>query len=562
MSANPHIAAVIASEVCPAHTRVVTGDSALAHRVMTYLLPLTTAAVYLLFPTKNYYWDGISFASSIENSPGLSKALLHPHHLLYNVFGYVLYWLAQTAGLHIRAVHVLQFSNCILSAVCALLLFQFLSRVLGSLYVSGLITCVFSFSATWWKYSTDADSYIPSVLFLLVCLKLLFSSEQLRVFWIALAHTASMCLHQLAVFFYPVVVAGILLRRDRYTLRERLLLVLQYSATAFCATIAINYYCFHWATGSFGLTAFARWLTSYIQGPDRYSFSFDVLNNLRYTLRGQVRLLFEGRLKWIQGLVSLPLIILIAILSILVLTLALKLIKATPRIRLHLPRAPVIEERFKPLVGICSIWIISYLAFLFFWYPYFTPYRLFYLAPLTCLCAVFLLQRNRLASRNRRANAAMFVAAMAISNFVFFILPLTHSEKYPPLSFALRMNQKWPSGTVIYYANSTADSQLVQYFNPSTEWRSLGIDRERLEDVLTDTYRNHKTAWFETSAIDQMKSNADGAAWLSGHTRSDCREALLNGKFRIEFVQIFPSASVKANSNYSSVAYLNENTVK
>jgi hypothetical protein len=40
--------------------------------------------VYLLFPTKNYYWDGIFFARVIEDASTLNPSLLHPNHLAGN----------------------------------------------------------------------------------------------------------------------------------------------------------------------------------------------------------------------------------------------------------------------------------------------------------------------------------------------------------------------------------------------------------------------------------------------------------------------------------------------
>jgi len=293
--------------------------------VTTYLLPLVIGAVYLLFPTQNYYWDGISFASTIESSHGLGSALIHPHHLLYNVFGYLLYSLAQGAGWHVRAVELLQISNSILSVLCALLLFRFLKHTLRSHWVATITFVAFSFSASWWKYSIDADSYIPSVFFLLVCLNLLLAVEKLKPLLLAFAHTASMCMHQLAVFFFPAIIAGILLRSE-YTWRKRFQLALQYSSVASLTTLGINYYCFHWATGAFGPSQFARWLTSYVQGPDSYSFSFDLLGNIFFTLRGHVRLFFEGRMTWLKGLMTPPVVTLLGLLTVIVSFLVLKFV--------------------------------------------------------------------------------------------------------------------------------------------------------------------------------------------------------------------------------------------
>src|SRR6185503_7112713 len=116
--------------------------------------------IYLLFPSRNYYWDGIFFARVIEDVPGVTPSLLHPNHLLYNVVGFFLYRCARTLGLNWRAVEVLLFANSVVSVLTAFVLFRILSRSLQSSYVAWTLTLLFAFSATWWKFSTDADAYI------------------------------------------------------------------------------------------------------------------------------------------------------------------------------------------------------------------------------------------------------------------------------------------------------------------------------------------------------------------------------------------------------------------
>ncbi len=561
MSANPPL--IAAPKAYPAHTRVDTAESALFNRVATYLLPLGTGAIYLLFPTKNYYWDGINFASTIENSHGLSSTLIHPHHLLYNVLGYFIYSLTQGAGWRGRAVDLLQTSNSVVSVLCGLLLFRFLKQTLRSNWLASVTFVAFAFSASWWKYSTDADSYVPSIFFLLLCLNLLLAVEKLRPFLLALSHTAAMCMHQLAVFFFPAVLAGILTRSE-YSWSQRLRFALQYSLAASLTTLGINYYCFHWVTGRFGLSEFARWLTTYVQGPDSYRFSFNLLSNLRYTLRGQARLFFEGRINWTSGLLSLPVILLIAVLVGLVAVLAFQFFTEIPKLRLRFRLSKLVDNQFKPLAIVCLVWLVSYLLFLFFWYPYFTPYRLFYLVPVLILLGLCLAQKARAESRALKLNATMFVTAMAISNFVFFILPLTHVEKFPPLAFALGLNQTLSAKSVIYYSQPNADNQLVRYFNPSTTWKLLKPkDGTLLDRDLSEVYRIEGTVWFEATAVSQLESSTDGRAWLAAHSLPNCCKELNDGSYRMKFIQVFPpSSTAKVNSPCLAVAYLHEDTFK
>ena len=547
MSANPPFRLGSVAELGPNVVAFSVRHPDLVRRIISTVCFCGIGLLYLLFPTRNYYWDGISFASAIENSTRFNSSLIHPHHLLYNAFGFVVYRFTELLGFHFRAVEVLQFTNCLVSVCCAILLARLIQRLLQSYFTTAVVVASFSFSSTWWKYSTDADSYVLSVLFLLIALNLMLASGRVRSVPLALAHVASMCFHQLAVFFFPAVIVGILLQKT--SLRERVRLAVRYTVFASSSIIALNYLCFHLSTGLWGLVDFWRWLTLYVQGADAYSFNFNLLDNLRFTARGTIRLFFEGRLNWIQGLVTVPVVLLIALLVGIVFTLIVRFIRFLAVLK-HRPNfIGAIDADFRPLCYVCCAWSITYLGFLFFWYPYFTPYRLFYLPAVLFLFAVWLVQRQR-HSASIRTPVALLVAGMAISNFVFFILPMTHSEKYPPLAFALRVNENWSPRTTIYFATSNADNQLVRYFSPSTTWKKLSADNEQsIESELQQILDSGGTAWLETSAIDKIELSQNGSLWLSTHARINCPKELNDGRYRLKFIEIVPDAAARSLSN-------------
>src|ERR1044071_3667209 len=94
-----------------------------------WILGLAVAAVYLLFPTKVYYWDGIVFAQAIEDAANGSAppiSLAHPNHLVYNFVGYFFYRLLRGFGFHVRAITALQILNSVISATCAGILLMIL----------------------------------------------------------------------------------------------------------------------------------------------------------------------------------------------------------------------------------------------------------------------------------------------------------------------------------------------------------------------------------------------------------------------------------------------------
>jgi hypothetical protein len=246
-------------------------------RWLPWFLFVAIAAIYLCFPTRNYYWDGIAFAQVIEDAQGFSASLIHPNHLIYNFVGAGFYRLLRAVGLDVRAVAALQILNCLLGALCAVIVFKILQRALRSTYLSTTLTLLLAFSATWWKFATDADSYIASILFLLISFYLIMPDRRARPLLVALTFSAGMCFHQLAVIFFPVLVAGLFLQFPTQPRRQAVLSAFFFTLVASIVTLAAYCYGFYLITATCDLPNFTRWITSF--SPD-VNFSFDGGNNL------------------------------------------------------------------------------------------------------------------------------------------------------------------------------------------------------------------------------------------------------------------------------------------
>jgi hypothetical protein len=482
------------------------------------------AVIYLLFPTRVYYWDGIVFAQAIEDASGLNPSLVHPNHLIYNFAGYLFYKLLHSLGAEVRALTALQILNSLISAACARIFFSILFDTLRSFYVAMCLTVLFAFSATWWKFSTDANAYIPSVLFLLISFYLVLPRQKARPLLLAFTFFISLAFHQLALVMWPVLALGVYLQDGPLSIKRRFLNVFYFSVVAGVLIFTTYAYLFYLASGTFDVQRLLGWTASYSPDADT---RFNFWSNLQYSLRGQVRLFFGGRFNLLKGLVN-PLVVLLIAAFIgaagLVLFNALRRLAMTiligrgPKLRL--------ETRQKTVLLLSLLWTSVYLVFLYFWLPQNTFYRVFYLPGLILLAGLLLVAaKNRTA---KRATLAMFVVAVALANFLFLIYPFSHVEKYPPLAFALQMNREWPPGTVIYYGAANSDQALVRYFNPSTQWKPL-----RPESITTLV-----PAWLETTAIDQISSTPAGAQWLNSHARNDSLKELNDGAYRIRFIQV------------------------
>ena len=517
---------------------------------LTWIVFIAILVIYLTFPTRNYFFDGIEFAHTIEAASRVNSSLIHPNHLIYNVVGYLFYRLLRVIGFDLRAVAALQMLDSILGVLSAYVLFLILKSSLRSVYVSLCLTLLFSFSATWWKFATDADAYIASVLFLLISFYLILpeaqeSSEQIRSgvrkakpLLVALTFSIAMCFHQLAVIFFPVIVLGLLLQTNTLSWKEKGFKVVQFGATAFILTAGGYYLCFHLATGAFNPIRFLHWTTSF--SPDG-GFSFDLLSAVTYTLRGHARLFFGGRFNLLKGLMNPLVAVLIFALAVFIGLLIYALLKNFRKPIFRNLKSPPPDQRRGSLVLLSLAWSGMYLAFLFFWMPQHTFYRLFYLPALILVAGLVMTSRTA-DFGPRKFRLALIVAVLGISNFLFLIFPYSHEQKFPPLAFAREMNKTWRPGTVIYYALVNSDESLFRYFNPSTVWRHLNATApEVLESELHDIYSKGSTAWLEVTAIDRFSATPGGAEWLAKHARTESLRELKDPAYRIRFVQIVPA---------------------
>lgn len=509
-------------------------------KLLPWLVFPALLLLYLLFPAKNYFFDGIAFAQAIEDARRLDTTLVHPNHLLYNVVGYLFYKLTHAAGIPLRAIQALQVMDGLLSVLSACVLFRILRLSVRSVYLCWVLTLLFAFSATWWKFSVDADAYVASVFFLLLSFYLIHPARKARPLLVALAFSASMCFHQLAVFFYPVAVLGLYLQTAPRPNRQRVLAILQFSVAGFLLTCGTYYLCFYLATGKLDLLFYVRWLTSF--SPDA-SFTFNPWANFMHTLRGHVRLLFGGRFNLIKGLVNPFIAALMLLLAAAVALFIWRLLRNLGELKLRWGQILKHEAQAKPLMMLCALWIFVYVAFLFVWLPFHTFYRLFYLPAIILLAGLVLapLAAPGDGGGGRRYRAALFVLIIALSNFLFIVFPYSHAHKYPPLALALDISGAWPKGTIVYYANTNADNALFRYANPATHWRQLRPDETLVpESVLVETYETGGTLWLDASAIDRAHSTPEGLAWLKAHARTETLRELNNKSYYIKFIQVVP----------------------
>src|SRR5437879_6404722 len=331
----------------PADSRDAFNSATASPRSLTILIFAIVLLLNLLFLTKNYYWDGVFFAQVIEDARGINAALIHPSHLYDQLFLYLIYRGVILAGIHARALTVFQITNCFLSAAAAVAFFKICTPLFKSIYVSMIATALFAFSATWWKFSTDANVYVLAVLLLLICFRFLLPEREPRPFLAAIIHASAMLIHQLSLFFFPVVLVGILLQTRGLSRKERVVNAVKYGLTVTVITLLAYYATFRAIFGPSSASHFVSWITYF--SPE-HGFTFSLWGNFVYSFRSQLRALIGGRVAFIREFSNVWIYALTAITVTLTLACLVKTVRHFDALK---GTVTVSVKRFRPLVTVC-----------------------------------------------------------------------------------------------------------------------------------------------------------------------------------------------------------------
>ena len=482
-------------------------NQALSHRRVAEAAVLIVAifAVYLLFPIRNHYWDGVGFALQIEASADSGDpALLHPNHLVYTLAGRLAYDAVRTVCPEVRALAVLQYLNMALAALAAGILYGIFRRQAGGPLFAGGLAALFAFSAGWWRFGADAGAYIPSVLGLVLGLAVLLRSGPSAPVRLGLCHAAAMLFHELAIGFLPAAVCGLAAREETPARRWR-------SAALYLATAG-------GVTGAAYLAAYARqpgrtslwsWLTYH--SPDS-AFSWDLGRNILLTVRSNVRLLVNSRP---GDVFRHPDPVSLVALAAFAVALGWVIVTLIRRRAWRLP--PPDPAGSLPAVALWvrvgAAWLIPYLVFLFVWLPGNTFYRLFYLPALILLLAAWLLRHGAPAAGLGRLPVAAAVL-VGLFNLGFSIVPCAQIRSNPPLALAVRMQGRWSGPTTVGYGDFNPDNWTLRYFNPATRWVAVdpGSGLDGFRRLLADQQREGRTVWLDSSAVRTLEAMGPEAA--------------------------------------------------
>lgn len=521
-------------------------------------LAILLLLVYSLFPTKNHYWDGIGFALDIEgidqDGPavepsigylrGISHIYFNPNHLLHNMIGYIIYKPLHEIAPDLRALDMLRTISILASVASACLVFLMLSRWSRDLRISVWLTLLMALSAVWWKFSTDANAYVPTVFLLVLASFLLTDPGRCPPgAKVGVLHALSMLLHQISIFFFPAVIVAIWAHPSWRNTREKRRAVITYILAAGVPVLAA--YCWVWfgvLDGGWSIREFTKWMTS--NGSDVYEFKSMPSNALK-SVWNLLRAFFGGRFSLAFGFVSIPWLVALATLMLTALAFLATGIMKELRARSGLPQVPEADETpdacKKFMMSFVLTWAGAFSLFLLFWLTQYPYYRLFFLPALILLFGILLRSRRLESVKHRIGPLPAFVVFMATLNFTFYIYPYSQIEANSSRKLAADAKGIWNDNTLILYREFNPDNWMMKYFNTQTTWSRIDFSsKENVARQVRDALRTRHAVWVDTTVLGYIASTPESRSWLEDNASLSGKWGIADKHNYIQFAQLVP----------------------
>ena len=427
------------------------------------LLFLGTLAVYWATRTAANTFDAVSYANQIAHlypRTGDSHWLFHPHHLLFDALGYVVWKSARLCGYSGGSLVVVQSLNAVLGAAGVTVYYLTLRRLLQrSRGLPLLIALGLALSFGYWICATDGRVNMPSIFLMLaafaVLSRLMVTPRPSLAAWTGLLAGGAVLFHESAGLFVAVGLAGVLLADDDPLLppaamrTRRRQMLLAYGA-AWAAASALPYL----IVGAFVLhlhspAAFRAWTSEYSELG--WWWDFHVLHNIGkdfYALRhasfvepgsktGTFTL--SRHLSWLMlGLYSVSVLGWLAS--------AYTVIVALPQLW---------RSHNRNLIVVLTLWAVVYAAFFTVWSPGYFVFWVPVLIPASVMLALALAHyRARRGGRAANWLVGVWIVFYAALNLQVSILPHLSPQSDPFRRIAADVRAHTRFGDVVLVAGA------------------------------------------------------------------------------------------------------------
>jgi hypothetical protein len=427
------------------------------------LLFCATFLLYWTTHTAANTFDAVSYANQIAHfypRTGDPHWLFHPHHLLFNAFGYVLWKAARFCGYGGGSLVVLQSLNTALGAAGVSIYYLTLRRLLQrSRGLPLLISLGLALSFGYWICATDGRVNMPSVFLMLaafsVLTRLMATPRTALAALTGLLAGGAVLFHESAGLFGIVGLAGVLLADAPPLLlsaawrKQRWEMALAY-LSAWASTAALPYF----AVGVLVLhlhspAAFHAWTSEYSELG--WWWDFRILHNLGsdfYALRHASFVEPGSRASTFTLSPHLPLLRL-GLYSLSV----LGWLAAAYAVLVSLPQ--LWRSHNRNLVVVLALWSVVYAAFFTVWSPGYFVFWVPVLIPTSLMLALTLAHfRARRGGRAANWLVGVWIALYAALNLQIGILPHLSPQSDPFRRIAADVRAHTKPGDVVLVAGA------------------------------------------------------------------------------------------------------------
>ena len=181
-------------------------NSSLSHKLsIIHILFLFFILIYLLLPNNDQGNDSYSYALDARDG----KELIHPHHLLYSLFGFILYQLFKFTGF--GSMKILSLANLIFGVIALILIYR-ITKSYSTKFMAITGTLLIGFLFSFWYYSTSVEVNMPALMFLLLALFYLIVKQRpmINAILVYVFLSASILCHQImALAVLPILIYDI-----------------------------------------------------------------------------------------------------------------------------------------------------------------------------------------------------------------------------------------------------------------------------------------------------------------------------------------------------------------
>ena len=164
---------------------------------------------YVLFPTQNSTLDAYSYAGYIR----YFQNIFTPHHLLYNLFMYLIYKAVYFFNTSVDVLALTKFVNSIFAVLNLFVFYKILGRLKLPEKEIILFVLVLGFSFSPWRFGTENENYIVPIFFSLwasyFLIMYLQESRNLQLFLSGFTAAVACLFHQIHFFWWLGLLVGV-----------------------------------------------------------------------------------------------------------------------------------------------------------------------------------------------------------------------------------------------------------------------------------------------------------------------------------------------------------------